>query len=103
VQSALAGNLLEAEEILSAELLPPDIIFLDNHLPDGMGINYISKIKKRFPATKVVMITAHDTLSDRQRALYEGVDFFIGKPFSKELIFKTIDSSEGKEFAMSVE
>jgi two-component system, OmpR family, response regulator len=92
IQSVLAGSLSEAEKILQKDLTPPRIIFLDNHLPDGLGINYISGIKKRFPATKVVMITAHDNLSDREKARFEGVDFFISKPFSKELIFKTIDS-----------
>src|SRR6266446_1604937 len=103
VQSVLAGSLSEAEKILEQDFPPPRIIFLDNYLPDGLGINYIREIKKRFPASKVVMITAHDNLSDREKARFEGVDFFITKPFSKELIFKTIDSLEGNSFAHSVE
>ena len=103
VQSILAGSLSEAEKIFQHELVPPGIIFLDNYLPDGLGINYIRQIKKRFPLSKVVMITAHDNLSDREKAKHEGVDFFITKPFSKELIFKTIDSLGSNNFAHSVE
>jgi len=38
------------------------------------------------------MITAHDNQTDREKASKEGADFFIGKPFSRELIFKTIES-----------
>jgi two-component system OmpR family response regulator len=95
VQSVLASSLSEAEKILQQDL-PPPIIFLDNHLPDGFGINYIRKIKKRYPASKIVMITAYDNVSDRDKARSEGVDFFIGKPFSKEIIFKTIDSLFGQ-------
>ena len=95
VQSVLAGSLSEAKKILEQDGPPPGIIFLDNYLPDGLGINYIREIKKRFPASKIVMITAHDNLSDREKAKFEGVDFFITKPFSKELIFKTVDSLEG--------
>jgi DNA-binding response OmpR family regulator len=85
-----AGSLAEAEKMLSKEN-DHSIIFLDNHLPDGLGLNYISLLKKRFPASIIVMITAHNTLSDRQKAQEQGVDFFIGKPFSKEIIFKMIE------------
>jgi len=70
---------------------PPEIIFLDNHLPDGLGVNYISTLKKKCPSSIIVMITAHDTLADREKATSQGVDFFIGKPFSKEVIFKTLE------------
>lgn len=64
----------------------PKIVFLDNHLPDGLGINFVEHIKNNYPAIKVVMITAYDTNSDRQEALKKGVDIFIGKPFTKEEI-----------------
>ena len=64
----------------------PEIIFLDNHLPDGLGINYVVFIKQHYPLIKVVMITAYDTTADRQEALNKGVDIFIGKPFTKEEI-----------------
>jgi two-component system OmpR family response regulator len=91
IQSVLVSSLSEAEKILKQDLPPPRFIFLDNHLPDGFGINYIREIKKRYPASKIVMITAYDNVSDREKARLEGVDFFIGKPFFKELIFQTLD------------
>ncbi|MEO6491093.1 MAG: response regulator [Ferruginibacter sp.] len=69
----------------------PEIIFLDNHLPDGLGVNFIEHIKSNYPSSKIVMITAHDTAAHRQRAIKEGVDFFIGKPFTRDIIFKTVD------------
>lgn len=67
------------------------LVFLDNYLPDGTGINYIREIKKKCPQCKVVMITAHDNVSDREKASSEGADYFIGKPFSRELILAAID------------
>jgi len=88
-----AFSLLEAEKILERDLLPPQFIFIDNHLPDGFGIDYISSLKRRFPAVKIIMITAHDNLSDREKAKKEGVDFFISKPFSRELIYKTLEQA----------
>ena len=72
----------------------PEVVFLDNHLPDGLGMDFISYIKSNFPNIKIIMITAHDTETDRARAKQEGADFFIGKPFNREIIYKTVDSIE---------
>jgi two-component system, OmpR family, response regulator len=90
VEAKFAGTLSEAQSILAADSAPP-LIFLDNHLPDGRGIEFLGQIKKRYPSTKVVMITAHDTMSDRTKAHEEGADFFIGKPFTKEKVFETLE------------
>jgi DNA-binding response OmpR family regulator len=87
----LAGSISEAEKIVEVES-EHSIIFLDNHLPDGLGVNYLLSLKKKCPSSIIVMITAHDTLADRLKAKEHGVDFFIGKPFSKEIIFKTLEA-----------
>ncbi len=88
IQSSCVNSLADAERALKKET--PAIIFLDNHLPDGTGVDFIDNIKKHSPNTKIVIITAHDTVADRNRAFMKGADFFIGKPFTKDLIYKTI-------------
>lgn len=80
-----------ADAVKHLENSDPPVIFLDNHLSDGLGIEYIHRIKKEHPAAKVVMITAHDTATDREKAYKEGVDFFISKPFTRDIILKTIE------------
>lgn len=89
IDTGFVNSLTDATIALQNE--SPEIIFLDNHLPDGLGINYLEHIKNHYPSSKIVMITAHDTPADRQKALNEGADFFIGKPFSRETIYKTIE------------
>jgi DNA-binding response OmpR family regulator len=37
------------------------------------------------------MLTAHDSFADREKAYKAGVDFFIGKPFSRNTILTTIE------------
>lgn len=69
----------------------PDIVFLDNNLPDGLGINFISYIKDNYPQIKIVMITAHDNISTKNRALKRGADIFIAKPFTSEQIYNSVD------------
>lgn len=83
------NNLSDATRAL--KLHTPEIIFLDNHLPDGQGVSFIEYIKKHYPKVKIVMITAHDTAADRSKALKEGADFFIGKPFTRDAIYKTVE------------
>ena len=62
----------------------PDVIILDNKLPDGHGSDYIREVKKNNPEVKVIMISGHSNHSDKEKALKQGADFFIGKPFTKE-------------------
>lgn len=85
----LRNNSLEVQFVNSItegksflDKLSPNVLFLDNHLPDGYGIDFIKYVKKEHPETKIVMVTAHDTTEDRKRALQEGADVFISKPFS---------------------
>ena len=67
---------------LYLERVKPELLFLDNHLPDGYGIDFISYVKKEYADIKIIMVTAHDSPEDRKKALLQGADFFIAKPFS---------------------
>jgi two-component system, OmpR family, response regulator len=69
----------------------PSLVFLDNNLPDGKGIDFLLGIKRAHPDVKVVMITAYDTLSDKTDAFKKGVDEFIGKPFTRQNIYDSVD------------
>ena len=69
----------------------PDILFLDNYLPDGLGIDFIHYVREQYPKTKVVVITAHDSMRERERAIAEGAVEFIGKPFTVESITNTLE------------
>ena len=69
------------------------ILFIDNHLPDGFGVDFIPIVKKDHPLTRIIMITAHDNITDRDKAFLNGVDFFVGKPFTGDTISKTLDAA----------
>ena len=90
MQTVFASSLTEASDIIGHST-DFSFIFIDNHLPDGLGVEFIRQIKQKCPYCKVIMITAHDTEADRRKASYEGADYFIGKPFSRESILKSID------------
>jgi DNA-binding response OmpR family regulator len=76
-----------AEEYLQQE--QPSVILLDNRLPDGFGIDYISTIKKKYPSVKIIMISGFDG-SAKDVALDNGADMFLQKPFTKEQLYQSI-------------
>jgi DNA-binding NtrC family response regulator len=67
-------------------------VFLDINLPDISGFEVLKEIRKLSPTTKVVVISADDTVENKQRALDEGAFHFIGKPFSVPEIKEVINS-----------
>jgi DNA-binding response OmpR family regulator len=71
------NNLLSAEEYLKQQ--EHSLIILDNKLPDGFGVDFISYIKKKYPAIKIIMISG--LAAARDVALANGADMFLEKPF----------------------
>ena len=62
------------------DTIHPDVILLDNNLPDGVGINYLKEIKSSDKNVFVIMITA--TANIKEQAMKFGADGFIEKPIS---------------------
>jgi two-component system, OmpR family, response regulator len=89
LRTDFARNLAEASRSVKED--PPSLIFLDNSLPDGQGIEFISFLKEHYPGTRIIIITANDGSIDKIRAFQQGADDFLGKPLSLELINRTLD------------
>ncbi|HEY4064931.1 MAG TPA: response regulator [Puia sp.] len=80
-----------SDAVVALQTDTPTILFLDNHLPDGFGLDFIPYVKKNYPEMKVVMITAHDSAAERKIAYNGGCDLFVAKPLSRKLIDDAID------------
>lgn len=59
---SLSYNLNDGLKTL--EGFQPDILLLDNNLPDGKGWEHIETITKKFPSMKVFLISAYSHRSD---------------------------------------
>lgn len=81
-------TLLKADEYLKKE--KPSVIILDNKLPDGFGVDFISYIKKNYPGIRILMISGYGA-SIKDVALENGADIFLEKPFSREQIYQSIE------------
>ncbi|MEJ8843810.1 response regulator [Lacibacter sp. H375] len=58
----VAHNLKEGVELLNRE--KPEILLLDNNLPDGKGWESVDEIVEKFPHLKIFLISAHRAKSD---------------------------------------
>ena len=83
------NNLSDASVAINNKVYP--LILLDNHLPDGFGIDFIECIKRDAPTSKIIMITAFDSNEVKEKALDKGADMIVGKPFTKQTICQAVN------------
>lgn len=82
-------NISDAADYLEKE--QPAVVLLDNKLPDGYGVDFISFIKQRYPAIKIIMISGYDG-SVKDVAMEAGADVFLEKPFTRSQLFEAVKS-----------
>jgi two-component system OmpR family response regulator len=76
-----------ARQYLKSE--KPSVVILDNKLPDGYGVDFISFIKQHYPSIKIIMISGYDP-SAEDVALDNGADIFLQKPFTKQQLYNSM-------------
>lgn len=84
-----AKTIAAAQEYLKSE--KPSVVILDNKLPDGLGVDFVSYIKQNYPDVKVVMISGY-TPAAKDIALENGADLFLEKPFTREQLYNSVKS-----------
>jgi len=83
VRTAANGQAMDA----ALESALPDVIVLDLMLPGEDGLSLARKLRERYPALPVLMLSARCDTIDRVLGLEMGADDYIGKPFDpRELL-----------------
>lgn len=91
IQTTHVGTLTEAKIVLQNNI--PEIILLDNNLPDGSGVTFIKHIRDNYPETKIIFFTGDDNISIINKAMEEGAIEYICKPFSIHKVYSIIDKA----------
>jgi DNA-binding response OmpR family regulator len=90
----IASNGVDAIEII--EEFKPDMVILDLMMPRMNGLEVCSYIKSH-PALKdtyIMVLSAKDSIEDRNEALHSGADDYCVKPFSPDDILERITKFE---------
>ena len=66
----------------AASTVDYDLILLDLRLPDGSGLTLLTELRRSGTVTPVIILTAHDQISDRIEGLNSGADDYLVKPFN---------------------
>ena len=82
-----AKTIAAAQKYLKVE--NPSVVILDNKLPDGLGVDFVSYIKQNYPTIKIVMISGY-TPAAKDIAMQNGADIFLEKPFTREQLYNSI-------------
>lgn len=59
-----------------------DLVILDLMLPDGNGLDWLSKLRATGNTVPVLVLTARDSIRDRVHGLDTGADDYLIKPFA---------------------
>ncbi len=85
-----AGTGKEGIEIIDREL--PEILLLDNKLPDIQGVEVLEYVKNKQYEIIVVMITSYASLELAVKATRDGAYDFIPKPFTPQEIRASVEN-----------
>jgi DNA-binding NtrC family response regulator len=80
VEEAAVGK--RAMELL--QLSRFDVVLTDLMMPGMSGEELLVKVKERYPATQVVVLTAHGTIDSAVKAMKNGAFYYLPKPADRE-------------------
>ncbi len=83
-----AANGMDA--IRQAEALHPDIVIMDLEMPIMDGYTATTRIKAGCPTCRVIALTIHGDPETRRRAEQAGVDGFVEKGASLQILLQAI-------------
>ena len=95
----IANNGKEALDVLSK--MPIDLVISDIRMPDINGLDLLIRIKKDYPQTKVIIMTAYGSSDVQKEASKRGSLYYIEKPFEineiRKLILDLVKEKRGFE------
>jgi two-component system response regulator PilR (NtrC family)/two-component system KDP operon response regulator KdpE len=89
VTAVCAGTLEEAKQLIAKKL--PSLVFLDNYLPDGTGLEFLRGSGLIQKDIRVAMITGEASDELKEQAIQAGCNYFLEKPFSYLSVSKIVD------------
>src|SRR5580692_2864668 len=72
-----------------------DAYVIDFKLPDGSGLDVVERIRSKWGATPIILISGYDPAAVALRAEKLSISNFLEKPFSREVICEAVNKAIG--------
>ena len=72
-----------------------DVYVLDYKLPDGSGFDVTERIRSKWGASPIILISGYDPSAVALRAQNLNISNFLEKPFSREVICEAVNKAIG--------
>ncbi len=94
------GEVGDGEELLEfLETTQPELLILDISMPKLTGIEAVSRVKKKYPKIKILMLTMHKNKQYFYHAMSAGADGYLMKEDSDEELLLAIKRiQDGKSY-----
>ena len=79
------------EGVRAAYEKPFDIVFLDNQMPDGSGLDVLAQIRGTISSPEVIMMTGHADAHGAEKAIKSGAWDYLKKPVVPQAFIKIIE------------
>jgi CheY-like chemotaxis protein len=100
----IANTGTDALQILDKD--PIDVVVTDIRMPDINGLELLSLIRKKYPSTKVIIMTAYGSPEVHKEAARKGSYYYLEKPFEisdiRALILKALQEERRGGFVGQV-
>ena len=84
-----------AEALEAIEQKPFEVYVLDYKLPDGSGFDVAERIRSKWGASPIILISGYDPSAVALRAEKLGISEFLQKPFSRETLCEAVTKAIG--------
>lgn len=96
-------NIIEAENGLDAltrcNAESPDLILLDWNMPQMDGLTFLVEFRKKDKDVPVIMVTTEAERARVVEAIKAGVNNYIVKPFTPDILHQRIEETLGKSLS----
>ncbi len=89
-----SGSVEEALAVLRQG--PVDLVVTDLKMPGGSGMDLVRHVRENFPDTEVMMVTGYPTVAGAVRAVKQGAEEYLAKPFTDRELVEAVDRALGK-------
>ena len=83
------------DALLAIEQKAFDAYVVDFKLPDGSGLDVAERIRSKWGASSIILMSGYDPSAVALRSEKLGISDFLQKPFSREAICKAVKKATG--------